>query len=34
MMLMKITKQRGANVDAGLIGEKPGIVVRMAVAKK
>ena len=34
MILIKITKLRGAKVDAGLIGEKPGIVVRIATAKK
>ncbi len=31
---MKITKLNGAKVDAGDIGENPGMVVNMAVAKK
>lgn len=29
-----ITKESGAKVEAGDIGEKPGIVVKIAVAKK
>jgi hypothetical protein len=33
-MLIKITKVRGTKVEAGVIGEKPGIVVIMAVDKK
>ncbi len=31
---MNITKQSGANVDAGEIGENPGIAVNIPVAKK
>jgi hypothetical protein len=31
---MKITKPSGANVEAGVIAEKPGIAFRIAVDKK
>lgn len=31
---MKMTKPRGAKVEAGEIGEKPGMAVRIPVARK